>query len=242
MTAAIVVTALVLWEAVARTELVPPVFFPPVSVVAATLWQMVVEGVLFRHLGITLWRVGAGVLCGCLTGCALGLTMGWLPRIGRVLDPIVAAFHPLPKIAILPLLMVMLGIGETTKVAVVAIAAFFPMLLSSLAGVRQISPELFEVARCYGANRRKIWSRVILPGSLPLILTGLRLAVNVGLLVCVAAELVAAQRGLGALVWLAWQTLRADELFAGLVVIATFGVLTNLMLDALHRRFVRWQS
>ena len=242
VTLALVAGVLAGWEVAARTGLVPTMFFPPPTVIGGGLLRLVATGNLLPHAGTTLARVGMGVLIGCVPACILGLAMGWSRRLGAVLDPLVAAFHPLPKIAILPLLMVVFGIGESSKVAVIAFAAFFPMLVNSMAGVSQISPQLFEVARSYGATRTKVFTRVVLPGSLPLILTGLRISLNVALLIAIAAEMIAAQTGLGVLLWLAWETARPEELFAALFVIALIGVAGNLTLSRLSLRLLRWQS
>ena len=165
-------------------------------------------------------RMIPGLLLGAVPGLLLGLAMGWSRALRRALDPILMAIHPIPKIAILPLLMIFFGIGEASRIAVASVAAFFPMLISTMAGVQQINPIYFEVARNYGASPFKLFTRVILPGSLPLALSGLRLAANVTLLVTIAAEIVMADRGLGSLVWLAWETLRIELLYATLTVVS----------------------
>jgi NitT/TauT family transport system permease protein len=152
------------------------------------------------------------------------------------------AIHPIPKIAILPLLMIFLGIGEASRIAVASVAAFFPMLINTMAGVREINPIYFEVARNYGASRRKLLTRVVLPGSLPLALSGLRLAANVTLLVTIAAEIVMAETGLGSLVWLAWETLRVELLYATLIVVSALGIGISTGLHAMRRALVPWQA
>lgn len=242
ITLAVTVLLLAGWELSSRGDAGPSLFFPPPSVIGTALARGLAGGELLDHLMITLRRVTMGVFLGSLPAAALGLAMGWWPRFGAAVDPVVAALHPLPKIALLPLLMIVLGIGEAPKVAVVAIGAFFPMLLSALAGVRQIEPRLFEVVRSYGAGSRATFSRVVLPGSLPLLVTGLRLAFNVGLLVAIASELVAARTGLGVVLWNAWETLRTERLYAALVLIALVGICANALLGALGRRLVPWRA
>ena len=229
------------WEVAARAGAVPVLFFPAPSRIFATVVRLAAEGVLAVHLGATVGRTLLGALLGCAPAAFVGLAMGWSPRVRAALDPIVAALHPLPKIALLPLMMVLFGVGETSRVAAVATGAFFPMLLSAAAGVRQISPIHFEVVRSYGGSRRKLFSRVVLPGALPLLLTGLRLSLNLALLIAIAVELVAAEQGLGRLLWIAWETQRTDQLWAGLVVIAALGVGINVSLAVLARRLVLWQ-
>jgi NitT/TauT family transport system permease protein len=166
--------------------------------------------------------------------------MGFSTRIRAALDPVVAAVHSVPKIAILPLFMIVLGIGEAPKIAVVAAAAFFPLLISTMAGVRQISPIHLEVAHSYGASTPRVFWRVLVPGSLPLVIAGLRLAFHSSLLITIAVELVAARVGLGATIWLAWQTMRVEELYSTLAVISLIGIGFNEALVMLERRLVPW--
>jgi NitT/TauT family transport system permease protein len=231
-----------LWEAAARFGLVPTLYMPAPSEVAVALWTSILRGELGSNLWATLTRVVPGLMIGVVPGLLLGVAMGRSPSVRRVVDPFIAALHPIPKIALLPLLMIVLGIGEASRIAVVAIAAFFPMLINAMAGVRRISPLYFEVARNYGASRRKVFTRVVLPGSLPMVLSGLRLSANVAFLVTIAVEIVAADSGLGALIWLSWEVLRVELLYAVLVVIALFGVTLNLGLGGLAIWLAPWQA
>ena len=142
----------------------------------------------------------------------------------------------------LPLILILMGIGESTKIFVAAMGAFFPMVINTAAGVRQIHKIYFEVAQNYGASRSKVLLRVILPGSLPAIMTGLLLATNVTLLLTIAVEMVTARDGLGATIWLAWQTMRSENLWASLVLITLLGIGFNLLLRQLTRLFIPWQA
>ncbi|MFI5167677.1 MAG: ABC transporter permease [Thermoanaerobaculales bacterium] len=242
VTVLLAVVGLALWEAGSRSGLLSEIAFPPPSAVVGALGRLLTGGTLLLHLGVTMTRVGEGLLLGALPAALLGLLMGWSPRLRAILDPFIAAFHPLPKVALLPLLMVFFGIGELSKVAAVAIGAFFPMVLSAIAGVRHIAPSLFEVATNYGATRRKVFTRIVLPGSLPMLLTGLRLSFNVALLITIAVELLGAQHGIGALLWLSWQTLRTDSLYAALAVIACVGMSFNAVVTLLAHRLVPWRA
>ncbi len=172
----------------------------------------------------------------------MGLLMGWSGRVRAIAGPVVAATHPLPKLALLPLALIILGIGESSKVVLIALAAFFPMLINSMAGVRQIDELTWEVAHLYRARGWILFRRVIWPGSLPLVLTGLQLAVNAALLVTVSVELLSARTGLGATIWLAWQTLRTEELYAVLVVIGGLGLASNSLLESATRRLLPWKG
>jgi NitT/TauT family transport system permease protein len=238
----ITVLALALWEWQASSGGLSSLFFPAPSTIVRALVRSLVDGDLLTHAGATLARVFLGFLLGGVPALFLGWAMGWSRGLRAVVDPFVAAAHPIPKIAILPLIMIIFGIGESSKVVVVAVAVFFPMLINTMAGVRQISPIHFEVAQNYGASRFKILIRVVMPGSLPLVLAGARLSLNVALLLTIAVELVAAQVGLGEMIWFAWETLRTEQLYASLVVIAVLGIGFNLVLQRLTTHLLPWQA
>jgi NitT/TauT family transport system permease protein len=239
--AAIVAVILAAWEVAVRSGELSALFFPAPSVIVRTLIRLLIDGTLVANVGATLSRVLVGFLLGGIPGVMLGLLMGWSRRLHAVVDPFIAAAHPGPKIAILPLIMIIFGIGESSKMIVVAVATFFPILLNTMAGVRHIHPIHFEVARNYGAGLGKIFTRVVIPGSLPLILTGMRLALNIALLLTIAVELVAAENGLGAMVWLAWETLRTEELYASIVMAAALGICFKLILHRLMQYLVPWR-
>jgi len=230
------------WELAVYEGWLSSIFFPPPSVILSTFTKLILNRKLLDHTGITLWRVLEGLILGGVPGLALGLLMGWSSRLYRLINPLVAAGHPVPKIAILPLVMIIFGIGEISKIVVIALTTFFPILINTAVGVQQISPIHFEVAKNYGASLGKTFTRVTLPGSLPLIMAGIRLSLNLALLVAIAVELVSAQKGLGAMIWLAWQTLRTEELYVSLAVTAALGMFFNLLLHRLTLYLVPWQS
>ena len=231
-----------LWETWARRSSVSSVLFPAPSVIAGALFRQAAAGELIRTVGATLGRLASGFVLGGVPALPLGLAMGFSPRVRAAVDPLVAAAHSIPKIAVLPILMILFGLGEAPKIVVVAAAAFFPLLISTMAGVRQISPIHFEVAHSYGASASRVFWRVLLPGSLPQVLSGARIALNSSLLITIALEMVAAQNGLGATIWLAWQTLRVEDLYAALLVASLLGVVFNATLVRLERRLVPWHS
>lgn len=233
--ALVAAAALGAWEAGVRLGFVPPLFFPAPSSIIRTLVRLAVHGTLLADARATLMRVFVGCLLGGVPGFLLGLAMGWSRRLRILLDPLVAALHPIPKIALLPLLMIIFGTGETSRIVTVSIAAFFPMLVNTMSGVRQISPTYFEVAASYGAGARQLVWRVIVPGSLPAVLAGGRIAFNLALLVTVSVELVASRTGLGSVIWLSWETFRTENLYASLVLISAIGVGANLSMRLLAR-------
>ena len=238
----IFILVLGIWEWLVRAGVMSALFFPAPSVVARKLGQWIGNGHIIPHLAATLSRVWIGFAVGGGCGLLLGIVMGWSRRIREVTNPFISAAHPIPKISILPLIMIVFGIGETSKVVVVAIAAFFPMVINTTAGISQIDHRYFEVVKNYGATTLKTIRRVVIPGSLPFILTGSRLALNTSLVISIAIELVSAQEGLGALIWLSWETLRTEELYASLAVTALLGIGINSLLSLLMKLIVPWQQ
>ncbi|MBN1148157.1 MAG: ABC transporter permease [Anaerolineales bacterium] len=242
ISALIVVVILAAWEWLARSERISSLFFPPPTQILRIFCELTANGKLPAHLAATLSRLALGFALGCLPGLFLGLVMGWSPRMRGIVDPIVAGLHPIPKIALFPLILVIFGLGERSRIITIAIGAFFPMLINSMAGVRQINPLYFEVTRNYGASLWKTLTRVIVPGSLPMTLIGARLSLNIALVIAIAVELLAAQQGLGVLIWFAWQTLRIEELYASLITIAALGVGANLAIQRLAGKLTPWYS
>ena len=235
-----IVAIFVVWELLSRADLISRIFLPAPSRIFKFLNESLRDGELVDAFKATLGRIIAGFLLGAIPGLMLGWAMGWSARLRKLMDPIVAAIHPIPKIAIFPLIMYVFGIGETSKVVAIAVSAFFPMLINTIAGVRQINPVYIEVARNYGANRWQTIQSVILPGSLPMVLAGIRIAVNTSLVIAIAVELLAARKGLGVMIWFAWQTLRIQELYAALFIIALMGIGFNIILEWASRRVAPW--
>lgn len=238
---ALPVILLVAWEWGSRVGLVSPMFFPAPTTIAGTLVSLAASGRLGTDLGATLGRVAIGLSIGVGLGLPLGLLMGWKPRLRVLVDPMVAATHALPKIAMYPILMVLFGIGDGSRVALIALGAFFPMLINAMSGVRQIEPRFFEVAESYGAHGWRILAEVVWPGSLPFVLAGLRLALNGALLLGIAAELLTAREGLGGMIWMAWQTFRTEEMYAALFVTGLLGVAFNGLTNLMVRKLAPWR-
>lgn len=238
----LLVLLILVWQAAVDNRLLSPVLFAPPTLIARTILESVQSGELLRAVGATLLRVGLGLLLGGSAAVLLGLLMGWSRAARDLIDPWVAGVYAMPKIALLPLLIFFLGIGEEPLIFLAALAAFFPLLINTMAGVGQINPIHFQVAENYGARLPQLFTRVILPGSLPSILSGLRIAFNTCFLVTIAAEMVSARIGLGYRIWSAWQTLLPEQLWSSLVVICLIGIVSNLILRELTRRMIPWQA
>ena len=238
------VLALVLlgvWELLGQLEWISLTFFPAPSVIVATLGRLIANGELPRHLGATVSRVLLALVWGGGFGLVLGMTMGYSARLRTVLDPFVAALHPVPKLSLLPLIMLIFGIGWFSKALVVAVSTFFPMVISTMAGVRQIDGDYYDVAKVYGASRWRVFRRVLMPASLPSILAGARMAMNRALGATIGLELITADTGLGAMLFFAWQTLRTEQIYATLCVIALLGYVFRATTDGLASKLVPWQ-
>ena len=237
----VLILSLAVWEWAAQTKRISPLYFPPPSIVAQAFGKMINSGELWTGTAATLSRVFIGFAFGGLAGLVLGLVMGWSHRVRALVDPIIASLHPVPKLALFPLIMIIFGVGESSRLIVVALAMFFPMLIDTMAGARHISPTHFEVAQSFRAGLWNVFTRVVLPGSLPMILSGTRLALNIGLLMAFTVELIGAKEGLGVMIWFAWQTMRTEELYPTLATIAILGVALNITLQFIARRFIPWQ-
>jgi NitT/TauT family transport system permease protein len=238
------VTPLVLiatWEIAADLGWVNSFIFPAPHRIFAALVKLAVSGELLEDLGVSLGRVIPGFLIGSFIGVASGLLMGWFSRLDQAFRPLISALYTVPKIALLPLFILWFGIHETSKILLIAFAAFFFTNINAASGVRTIDAVLVKAARSLGLNRRQLFIKVFLPGSLPAIMAGLRLGFGNSLLVLVAAEMIAANSGIGYLIINAGFNLDVDKLFAAVVIFSLLGVLSNYLLQRLEARFGRWR-
>ncbi|MFC1848210.1 ABC transporter permease [Chloroflexota bacterium] len=229
-----------LWETTVDLGWISSAFiYSPSEIVRATV-DLLRSGELMEHVWITLARMFAGFFAGSALGLIIGLAMGWSKTIRAILDPVVSIIYPLPKIALLPIIMLLVGFGESPIVLIIGLGAFFPMVVNSVAGVAGIDRIYFDVAKNYGAGRWKTLTRVVLPGSLPMVFAGLRLALGISLLVTVVVELSIATEGLGAMLWLAWETFRIERVYVAIGVIAVLALLLNPILKLIERRLAPW--
>jgi NitT/TauT family transport system permease protein len=200
------------------------------SAILSTLWGWMADGSLWAHLGATLSVMVTGYLIGCTAGISLGFLFGFLPRLYRVLVPFITAFYALPKIALAPLFIILLGIGMSSKVALVAITVFFLLLNSTIDGVFDVDRDLVQSLRLMGATRIEVLRKVLLPSALPWIFTGARISVRYAFTATLLAELIAANRGLGFLIEFNSGNFNATGSYAAIVVLVAFSVtLTEIL-------------
>ena len=214
----------------------------PPTAVAARFAAMLATGDLQKAVLETVVLAAAGYSLGSLAGIAVGLPMGAFPVVRRSLDPLLAALWASPKLTLFPMLMLLLGIGLAPRVVLVAIGAFLLLALAAADSVRAVPTHLVEVARNYGASGLVLVRRVYLPAALPGVFSGLRLAAGRSLTLTVAIELVSAERGLGGLIWLAWQSFTADRLYVGVFTTSALGLLLHFLLRRLERIAIPWRE
>ena len=232
---------LAVWWTVAALQLISPLFLPPPDQVMQKLItiagpQGFMDATLWQHLAASLTRIVLALLAAVAFGIPVGIAMGLSPTLRGILDPIIELYRPVPPLAYLPLMVIWFGIGETSKILLIYLAIFAPVAMSALAGVKSAQQVRIRAARSLGASRAQVLWLVILPGALPEILTGLRIGLGVGWSTLVAAELIAATRGLGFMVQSAGEFLATDVVLAGIAVIAIIAFILELGLRALQRR------
>jgi NitT/TauT family transport system permease protein len=231
---------LVIWQLLSNAGILDARYVPsPLRIVEAAV-ALSNTGELWRDIGASLYRLAIGFVLGSVPGIFIGISMGINRYLRAALDPLIAATYPIPKIAVLPLLMLVFGIGDGSKIAVVAISVLLLTIINTLAGVRGIDRIYFDVARNYNTPWHKLFLRVIVPGALPTIFSGLRISLGISLIVLVAAEFVAAQSGIGFLIWSSWETLLVEKMFVGIIVITILGVVSTLVLRQCERYFIPW--
>ena len=238
---------LAVWWAVAALQVVSPLFLPPPGQVLQKLLlvaspQGFMDATLWQHLAASLSRILLALLAAVALGVPVGIAMGLSPTVRGILDPLIELYRPVPPLAYLPLMVIWFGIGETSKILLIYLAIFAPVAMSALAGVKSAQQVRIRAARSLGASRAQVLWWVILPGALPEILTGVRIGLGVGWSTLVAAELIAATRGLGFMVQSAGEFLATDVVLAGIAVIAVIAFALELGLRALQRRLTPWHG
>jgi NitT/TauT family transport system permease protein len=232
---------LVLWELVCRMNIVPPLFLPAPSAILAAAWDMLISGELYENLFASLYRIVAGYAVGAMIGILIGLILGFSRWADAIVTPIVYSIYPIPKIALLPLIILWLGIGEMPKVTIIALGVFFPVVINTYSGVKNVDPMLIKAAVTFGSNHVNVIRKVILPGSLPMIFAGLKLAAGTSLLLLVSAEMIAAKQGIGSMVLHYGNLMITTKLMVGVLLLSLLGLLFNRGLQWLEQKLVPWK-
>ncbi|MGH7248349.1 MAG: ABC transporter permease [Pseudomonadota bacterium] len=229
------------WQLVTVLGVEPPIILPSPAGVASAFGGLFSSSSIWADFAASGQEFIYGLALAAAVGIAGGLAIGWYPRLGYFFDPFINFLYAIPRVALGPLLIVWLGIGLSSKVALVFLIAVFPVLVNTSSGIRSLDPNLLRVARCFGASDLKIFRTIALPGSVPFILGGLRLAVGQSLIGVFVAELLGAQYGIGAMVENAGEQFQTDLVFAGLLIFAVAGLLLTAIVRWLERRFDAWR-
>jgi NitT/TauT family transport system permease protein len=233
---------LLVWQVLLMLGIGDRRFIPTPTDIASRFAALVANGELAQHVGATLYRVLAGFILGCVPAVAVGLLMAMFRPVRIFFDPLIASLFPIPKIALMPLLLLAFGFGDASKIALVAIAVFFPVVVNTYVGAANIDKIYWDVARNYGASQTVLFTRVVFFGALPMIFAGLRIALAVSFIVLVASEFVASKVGIGYLIWNSWELLQVDVMFVGIVTIGILGLISSAIFQELERKIIPWKS
>jgi len=232
---------LAVWQGLSNLGYIKPMILPPPSRVALTFWELLKSGDLTRHIGISVLRVLEGFGIAASLGLGLGGAIGLSRTLDRLTDMIIQVIKPIPPIAWIPLAILWFGIGEQSKVYIIFLGAFFPIIINTIDGIRQTDGRFVEVARILVVPRGKFIRQVVLPGALPAIMTGLRVGLMVAWMCVVAAELIAASSGIGYLIMDARQLSQSDVVLVGMITIGVIGKLMDSLIKRLEKRLIRWK-
>ncbi|AGB18320.1 ABC transporter permease [Thermoanaerobacterium thermosaccharolyticum] len=235
------ITIIIIWEVLADFNLIDTRFFPAPSTIFHSFLSLLTSGILLNDLSISLYRIIGGFIVGAVPGLIIGLTMGLFPLIRNILDPLVAATYPIPKLALMPLIMIIFGLNDLEKIIVIAIGTFFIVLMNTAAGVINLDKIYMDVARNYGASKKDYYLTVALPGALPMIFTGLKLGMGMALLLIVAAEMNGASSGIGYRIWESYNIFDIPAMFVSFIIMSILGYIFTILLDLIERVIIPWK-
>ena len=231
-----------LWEIGSRTGFIGKLVLPAPSEAFEAFRQLVETGMLWKHLGASLYRLVVGWVCGTVLGISVGVLIGLFSVARAGLSPLVSAIFPIPKIALLPLFVIWFGIGEGSKVATILFGTFFPTVIATYGGVDNVDRSLIRMGQSFGLPWSSIVRKIILPGALPAILSGFRISVSIAIVLLVAAEMIGAEFGVGAYILLAGNLMATDQLIAGVAILSIIGLTIAWLIGRAERYFLRWRS
>jgi NitT/TauT family transport system permease protein len=235
-----VVAFLIVWEAVASARFVREMFLPGPSDIINAFRQLIAGGELGTNILVSSQELALGYSLAVLVGLPLGLAMGWYRPVHLVFDPFVSFFYSMPRVAVVPLLIIWFGIGINSKIALVFLGAVFSIIINTIAGVRNVDASLVRAARSFGATDPQLFRTVVLPGSVPFVLAGLRLGLGHALISVVVGEMIAARAGIGLMMAEPGATFQTAKVFAGLIMVAGSGVILSVVLQRVESHFQSW--
>jgi len=237
-----IVALAVVWQLAPTYGLVDPYFVSPLSQVGAAWWEMLNNGQLWEHLSASLVRSAGGFFLAVVIAIPLGTAIAWYPPVRQLVSPVLELFRNTAALALLPVFVLVLGIGETSKVAIVLYACFFPILLNTISGVESVDKQLLRSPRVLGLSSTTTFRKVVFPAALPTIFTGIRIAGAAAILVLIAAEMIGAPAGLGYLINYSQYNFLIPQMYAAILTTTALGLAVNYGLVALERRFSRWRA
>ena len=230
-----------LWQLAGSAGWVNPLFLPAPSAIGLAIYKLAISGALWHHVSYSIMRIGSGWILGTIAGVVVGFAIGLSSLARGVGITFISALFPIPKIALLPLLILWLGIGEEPKIATIALGVFFSTAISVYSGVDAVPRNLIRMAQSFNVPFHAIVRRVIWPGALPSILSGFRITASVALLLVVSAEMIGAEFGIGAFVLQAGNLMQTDQLLAGVVILSLFGLAVGRLINWLETRLLHWR-
>ena len=236
-----VVSFFVAWELATRFEILNPFYFPPFSKILLKGYELFADGSIWEHMWFSLTNFAVGFFISVILGVLLGVPMGWYKNVAKTFDPLLSGIYATPLIALLPLIIMMFGLGAISKIIMTILAAVFPILINTMVGIANTDTRLITMARAFGAKDNQIFRKVSLPGSLPYIVAGMRVALGRALVYIVVAEQYGAATGLGYLSSVAAQRFQMAAMFVPIVIIAGLGAGLNESLKAVERRLDKWK-
>ncbi|SHJ73025.1 ABC transporter permease [Propionispora hippei] len=235
-------TLLLLWEFSSRAGLIDTRLFSSPSHILQAFIPLLVSGDLPYNTWISVQRIILGFIAGSLPGILIGISMGLSPFVRSTFEPLISATYPIPKLALMPLILLIFGLGETSKVFTIAIGVFYLVVINTMVGVLTIDKIYLDVAKNFGASRKDFYLTVALPGALPTIFAGLKLGMGMALILIVAAELSAAKAGIGWMIWRAYDMFDIEQMFAALITLSILGYIFSLLLDLIERLALPWKQ
>jgi len=235
-------TLLILWELLARLHAIDVRLLSSPSMIVKTLIPLLLSGDLLYNTWISVQRVLWGFVAGSIPGILLGIAMGLSPFIRSAVEPMINATYPIPKLALMPLILLIFGIGETSKIFTIAIGVFYLVVINTMAGVLDIDKIYLDVAKNFRASRTNFYLTIALPGAMPMIFAGLKLGMGMALILIVAAELSAAKAGVGWMIWRAYDMFDIEQMFVALITLSVLGYLFSLVLDLVERWVLPWKQ
>lgn len=232
---------LLVWELLARAGIIDTRLLSSPTLIVRALVPLLVSGELLHNTLVSVQRIVVGFIAGSVPGVLLGVAMGLSPLVRSAVEPMIQATYPIPKLAIMPLILLVFGLGETSKAFTIGIGVFYLVVINSMAGVLHIEKIYMDVAKNFGASRKDYYLTVALPGALPMIFTGLKLGMGMALILVVAAEMSAAKAGVGWMIWRAYDMFAIEQMFVALIVLSVLGYLFSIVLDLAEHWIIPWK-